>query len=230
MTNKKSVRAGHRGAVRKLITQIEENSTENGNLEGFCETLKRKRDSLSQLDAEILDETPEESMGFEIEDADRYTIDVERTLAKVRNVSNLNYSKSTNGVHTSQRLNPNATEFLYINSDSSSSMLNNVQFRPSMHISNSSSYHKLPKLNLTFFDGNLLNWQQFWDAFQSIIHDNSFITDVQKFSYLKNQLQGIAAQCIAGLPLTTGNYYQAVEILRRDLARLTKLQMLTSRI
>jgi hypothetical protein len=33
---------------------------------------------------------------------------------------------------------------------------------------------------------------------------------------LKNQLQGIAAQCIAGLPLTTGNYYQAVDILREN--------------
>jgi hypothetical protein len=87
MTHKKSVRAGHRGAVRRLITQIEEelqNLTENGLLEGFCETLKRKRDLLFQLDTEILYVTPEET---EIDDADQYTIDIESTLAKVRNFS-----------------------------------------------------------------------------------------------------------------------------------------------
>jgi hypothetical protein len=70
MTHKKSVRAGHRGAERRLITQIEEelqNLTENGVLEGFYETLKMKRDLLFQLDSEILYGTSEENMDAEID-------------------------------------------------------------------------------------------------------------------------------------------------------------------
>ena len=43
---------------------------------------------------------------------------------------------------------------------------------------------KLPKLELTKFDGNILNWQVFWDQFNSSIHLNNNISDIYKFSYL----------------------------------------------
>jgi hypothetical protein len=48
---------------------------------------KGKKDILCQLDTEILVETPEENMEAEIEDADEYAIDIDYTLAKVRNFS-----------------------------------------------------------------------------------------------------------------------------------------------
>ena len=31
---------------------------------------------------------------------------------------------------------------------------------------------KLPKLELKKFDGNILRWQEFWDTFDSTIHQN----------------------------------------------------------
>ena len=158
---------------------------------------------MSQLDSEILEDTAEENMEAEIEDADRYALDIERILTKVKNLNN-NSNRTFR-----QNLNPDAQEFEYNPSSKSS---NPEQNRTSV-MSNSNAYHKLPKLSLPHFDGNLLNWQHFWDAFQSTIHNNQTISDVQKFSYLKNQLQGIAAQCIAGLPLTSANYYQAITLL-----------------
>ena len=48
---------------------------------------------------------------------------------------------------------------------------------------------KLPKLELTKFDGNILNWQVFWDQFNSSIHLNNNISDIDKFSYLLSFLE-----------------------------------------
>ena len=45
--------------------------------------------------------------------------------------------------------------------------------------------NRLPKLILPSFNGNPLEWQSFWDAFRSTVHDNSSISDVQKFNYLR---------------------------------------------
>jgi len=39
----------------------------------------------------------------------------------------------------------------------------------------------------------------FWDSFYTTIHTNPNLSGVQKFSYLKAQLEGDAARIIAGL-------------------------------
>ena len=45
------------------------------------------------------------------------------------------------------------------------------------------------------------------------MHENAYLSDVQKFNYLKSQLYGEASQCIAGLQITNTNYAQAIQIL-----------------
>ena len=60
---------------------------------------------------------------------------------------------------------------------------------------------RLPKLTLPTFSGDPLNWLTFWDSFYMAIHANPNLSGIQKFSYLKAQLQGGAARTIAGLPL-----------------------------
>jgi len=54
-------------------------------------------------------------------------------------------------------------------------------------INNSCSKVKLSKLNLTSFDGNILNWQEFCDIFNSAVHTQE-ILNATKFSYLKNSV------------------------------------------
>ena len=51
---------------------------------------------------------------------------------------------------------------------------------------------KLPKIELKRFNGDILKWTEFWDAFESTIHDNKSLHDVDKFNYLRSQLQGTA--------------------------------------
>ena len=79
---------------------------------------------------------------------------------------------------------------------------------------NSASYHRLPKLTLPTFNGDVQTWQTFWDSFESTFHQNINLTAVQRFSYLKSQLEREAACTIDGFALTHTNYERAVDLLR----------------
>ena len=42
----------------------------------------------------------------------------------------------------------------------------------------------LPKLQLPVFDGNLQQWQEFWDIYKATIHEQQTMPAVSKFSYV----------------------------------------------
>ena len=44
---------------------------------------------------------------------------------------------------------------------------------------------KLPKIELSKFNGQALKWQTFWDQFESAIHSKESLSDIDKFTYLK---------------------------------------------
>ena len=71
----------------------------------------------------------------------------------------------------------------------------------------------LPKLNLPIFSGDPLMWQSFHDSCDAAVHNNPMLDGVQKFNYLRAQMQGGVARVIAGLPLTTVNYSNAMTLL-----------------
>ena len=74
---------------------------------------------------------------------------------------------------------------------------------------------KLPKLVIKEFDGNVLNWQTFWDQFESTIHSKININNIDKFSYLKSFLCPSPYETISGLALTNQNHLEAVELLKQ---------------
>ena len=59
---------------------------------------------------------------------------------------------------------------------------------------------RLPKLTLPIFGGDPLKWQTVWDSFDSAVHSNNVLTNVQKLNYLRVHLKGEAARAIAGFP------------------------------
>ncbi|XP_068670895.1 uncharacterized protein [Montipora foliosa] len=75
------------------------------------------------------------------------------------------------------------------------------------------THAKLPKLELRKFSGDPINWHPFWESFESAIHKNTTLSDVERFQYLKSFLEGSAAQTISGLALTSSNYDHAVQLL-----------------
>ena len=66
---------------------------------------------------------------------------------------------------------------------------------------------KLPKLELPYFDGNLLAWREFFDAFESAIDSNPSLSDIQKHQYLRSKLKGDAKSLLSGLSVNAENYY-----------------------
>ena len=73
---------------------------------------------------------------------------------------------------------------------------------------------RLSKINLPEFKGEPIEWQGFWDQFQVSIHNNSRISMIDKFNYLKGCLKGEALSAVGGLALNSENYKEAIQILR----------------
>ncbi|XP_061173695.1 uncharacterized protein LOC133182864 [Saccostrea echinata] len=85
------------------------------------------------------------------------------------------------------------------------------------------SNHRLPKLDLPHFYGDVLEWNTFWDSYESTIHCNHTLMPIQKFSYLKAQLRDTAAQTIAGFALTNANYETAIDLLKERFGQPQKI-------
>ena len=71
---------------------------------------------------------------------------------------------------------------------------------------------KLPKLTITKFSGNILDWARFWDQFSKGI-DKSDMAAISKFSYLKEFVDSKVRKTIVGLPYTADGYERANVIL-----------------
>ncbi|XP_035224199.1 uncharacterized protein LOC118196830 [Stegodyphus dumicola] len=74
---------------------------------------------------------------------------------------------------------------------------------------------KLPKIELTKFDGDLKNWIRYWGQFTKIHNDHS-LSDEDKFEYLRLSMEpGSSAQkLIEGFPPSKENYQKAIELLK----------------
>eukprot|EP00731_Ephydatia_muelleri_P024188 Em0016g459a len=74
---------------------------------------------------------------------------------------------------------------------------------------------KLPKLTLRKFNGDITQWSSFWDSFNTAIHSNTELSNIDKFNYLNSLLEKGAADAVAGLALTSANYEEAVSVLKQ---------------
>ena len=74
---------------------------------------------------------------------------------------------------------------------------------------------KLPKLSLPHFSGNVTKWTTFWDLFESAVHNNDDLTDVDKFNYLRSLLERTAYEAISGLTLSSANHREAIDVLHK---------------
>ncbi|XP_055604027.1 uncharacterized protein LOC129752265 [Uranotaenia lowii] len=73
---------------------------------------------------------------------------------------------------------------------------------------------KLPELKLPTFSGRLPDWITFRDTFISMIHNNSHLSEIDKFAYLRTSLIGDALTEIASIDLTSANYHIAWQTLQ----------------
>ncbi len=89
------------------------------------------------------------------------------------------------------------------------------QLEPNVSIGNgnSSKNVRLPKVSLPNFDGNYRNWASFYDLFRSMIHENSNLSNVERYQYLLSSLSGEALALVKGLPMCEANYEVAYKLL-----------------
>ncbi|XP_055618443.1 uncharacterized protein LOC129763416 [Toxorhynchites rutilus septentrionalis] len=72
---------------------------------------------------------------------------------------------------------------------------------------------KLPMISLPKFSGNIEEWLAFRDLYVSLIHLSSDLPEIEKFHYLRSQLEGEALTLISSLAITQANYEVAWHLL-----------------
>ncbi|XP_052699402.1 uncharacterized protein LOC128176925 [Crassostrea angulata] len=228
MTSKlRAVRSGQRSAVTRLLKKLEESFLEENNtedIETIVSTLKEKQEILRNLDDRILEDTVEEDVEKEILEADEYKFDIESKIKKIKKHLLVQGSTLNATASSYQYLDRNENLQIEKNAHSTHDFSQNscvqqtvtsLNLNPNSNsgATHSANSHKLPKLNLPIFEGNLLEWQTFWDCYNTSIHGNNSLSDVEKFSYLRSLLCGEALRVISGFSLTNTNYRQAIDVL-----------------
>ena len=62
------------------------------------------------------------------------------------------------------------------------------------------------------------NWPGFWDQYDSAIRQKQSITHIDKFTCLKSHLCDLVNSVVPGLTLTSENYKEAMDLLRKRCA------------
>ncbi len=172
--------------IRQITETLDGDTPDRDRLSLLRVTLQEKLDTIKTLDAYIVELIEDEGgVAEEIEQADACKETMYESILKVDRL--LNNSPPTRTPVT-DRATPTEAH------------LNRV---------------KLPKLQLRSFNGDLTKWTAFWESFESAVHNNTGLSDVEKFNYLNSLLEHSARESVSGLALTAGNYNQAIETLKK---------------
>ena len=242
VVKKKRIRAGHKGSLKRILTEVKEMLASprehSAKLGQQLQTLKEKRETVSKLDAEIMDGLKEEEEIIdEIMQADAYREGIDMAILDIQDaLSGLDIARKAvlqpadkeTRVHQQQGdavghnvpsvPEASTTDPVPPTNSTPSAEATTPASDPQAQASVPSraiGRVKLPKLSLRKFNGDLTSWTPFWESFKSSIHENDEITLIDKFNYLNSLLEGSAAAAIAGLTLSEANYNEAVTILTK---------------
>ena len=81
---------------------------------------------------------------------------------------------------------------------------------------------KLPKLQITRFNGTHTDWLRFWNQFKAEI-DSADVPQITKFSYLKELLEPWVRTTVDGLPFTIEGYERAKSILKTNYGKVSEI-------
>ncbi|CAI6359289.1 unnamed protein product [Macrosiphum euphorbiae] len=88
-----------------------------------------------------------------------------------------------------------------------------IQADQSEKTSHKFSFVKLQPLEIPTFTGKFDDWVTFHDIYCAMIHTNNCLSDIQKFYYLRNALEGEATSLIKNLETSSSNYEIAWKII-----------------
>jgi hypothetical protein len=166
--------------------------------------LVEKVETLKVLDGELADLVPDDELEEEIQRADEYKEKVYGVLAKLKKA--LGPTITPTPAATKRTTTPPSTDPL--TAPVTGSGATSTATPPP--VVSTTERVKLPKISLPHFRGNLMRWPAFWDSFNSAVHSNHRLSEIDKFNYLRSLLEGTAYDAIAGLALSAANYGEAV--------------------
>ncbi|XP_054628394.1 uncharacterized protein LOC129179316 [Dunckerocampus dactyliophorus] len=191
-----------RASTTKLLRAIEEETCKDDascdRLGELLSMLAEKETNLKELERDIEVNIPFDELEADMIKTVDYKDNINLWKARAKRIIERERERGAVGEHSSQRLSDVSTH---------SSRSTN---RPSI---------KLPKLYIKKYDGEISMWHEFWDQFETAIHENNDLSKVEKLTYLKSYLVGPAARAITGLKMTESNYDTAVDMLKERFGR-----------
>lgn len=199
---KKSCRA----QLTKLVNQAYElTSTEFSVKEAIVliSRIKTANESLNKLNKEVASEIPVDLIESECEKIIEYE---DKAVAAITELE-FEVARVSEGSGACAAVNVVADEV--------TSQASGVQGRPRQVDVDQHNKRavRLPKLELTKFNGDYHMWPAFWEQYNTAIHNNDDLNDSSKFTYLKSLLTGNAAITIQGLTSSCSSYKDAIKLL-----------------
>jgi len=189
LAKKKRVRGAHKSSATKIMHQVPKilnnDTPDQTKLACLKHALNEKLTTIKALDAEVIELIDDEAVVEDIERADEFKETVFNSLILID--------------HLMMKLKVQ---------DPTVSDTRPPTFLSHMRV-------KLPKLHLRSFSGDLTQWTSFWDSFQSAVHSNDELSEIEKFNYLNSLLERSAKEAISGFTLTAANYREAISTLQK---------------
>ena len=205
VSKKRKVRGGHRAFVKRYIGETNEMiaNYEDGESNTIVQrkiTLTEKLETVKHLGNEILDlitegEDIELQIENEIEESESVRAEIQKVILTIEETLDRKINKQDSNPHVAST--------------------SSVSTTPSPPVR-----AKLPRLEVRKFSGEINEW----DSFESAIHKNESLADLDKFSYLRGFLIEPARSTIAGFALTSRNYQAAIDLLKRRYGKKTAIQ------
>ena len=249
---KRKLRGAHRSSATRLVSQAEaliaETSIDGDELALLQTSLSSKFTTLEALNKEIVELTPEDQLEEEVGRADDYAARIQKALLQIHKalkptpptsivvptatpptVVTTDTPPTVVTTATTPSAVTTATPSTIMTTSTPSTVVTTATTPTATPLHSSSpvasSKVKLPKISLPQFKGNPIYWTAFWDSYESAIHLNSTLSNVDKFNYLRSLLEKSAYEVIAGLTLSSANYVEAIEILKKRFGNKQMIDM-----
>lgn len=73
----------------------------------------------------------------------------------------------------------------------------------------------LAPIALPIFNGDIKDWESFYDIYRVMVHDEDIYSPAQKFMYLRSCLKGPASELVQSIPISDNNYKVVIERLKQ---------------
>lgn len=225
----KKKRSVIRTLTTKLITNIDASLSDDiefnlAEIEELRDQLIGKETELKQLDSQIEIFTDIDELENEItlsqEYRDRIIVYKSRIHRKITEMT----KTKTDSIHSSNSsvrvVDREVVENSNMNDSSNNDNVDNrnngnyVDNHSNVNNVNSFNAVKLPKLTINKFFGDPSKWLELWHQFESAVENNTSLSEVDKFNYLKSFLGGTALTAVSGFALTNDNYQSALKVLK----------------